>query len=408
MIMQSSDIIQKLNEKSIKNVKRINPKLKKLLVTIINKTGKILFLLKRNKLPVSPEKILFVSLYFNGDILFQSALFSLVNKLYPEAELHIWVKSRTKEMMKGYPDITKVSVFNDVRTRRYDEDVKFNLSDKIKFFRELRQEKYDMIFDLTGLFWTAFAVFFASPGYSSGFNFQGFGFIYNFETESIYNGHLIDKHMNIILKNPLFKEKLSHLDKIDTTPVYTISDESVENINELFKLHNITTDSKKIILHTTAGWAAKKWDIEKFISLIELLNHKFDIIIIGGPEDTDNAKIINYHIKSKIYNFTGKLSINESAEVIRRADFYIGADSGPLYLAEAVGTPTLSLFGPTNPLFSSPRGEKHTFIYKRLFCSADENEQNCKLMAGLNCRTIDCMKLISPEEAAGIIIKHIK
>jgi ADP-heptose:LPS heptosyltransferase len=387
--------LRKLKEKSVNKVKRVNPYFKKLIVTLINKAGKIFFLLRKNVLPQPVKKILFISLYFNGDILFESPLFELINKLYPDAELHIWIKSRTKALMEGYPLFKQVFIFDDIRTRRYDENIKFDLRSKIKFFRILKKEKYDFIFDLTGLFWTALAVFIATARYSAGFNFHGFGFLYNFESYAITEGHLVDKNLDIILGNPLFKVAIKNSGKINLTPNYYITEDTKHKVDDLFFNHEVQSNSKKIAIHTTAGWKAKSWDVSNFISLINEFDDKFDIFLIGGNEDMKNAETIIKKITKKIYNFTGRLSINESSEVIRRSDFFIGADSGPLYIAEAVGTKTISLFGPTNPLFSSPRGIKHSYIYKELFCSADKNEQNCKLMAGLNCKTHDCMKEIT-------------
>lgn len=92
---------------------------------------------------------------------------------------------------------------------------------------------------------------------------------------------------------------------------------------------------------------------------------------------------------------------------MRISDLFIGSDSGPLYIAEAVGTKTISLFGPTNPLFSAPRGKEHTCIYNKLFCSAEDNEQNCILIAGLNCKTIDCMKMIKPDDVYKAVVAQL-
>ncbi|MBL8016232.1 MAG: glycosyltransferase family 9 protein, partial [Ignavibacteria bacterium] len=145
---------------------------------------------------------------------------------------------------------------------------------------------------------------------------------------------------------------------------------------------------------------AKKWEASNYVELIKSLGANFRIFMIGGKEDSANADFISKNFERYVFSVTGLLTMSESAELIRRADLFIGADSGPLYLAEAVGTPTLSLFGPTNPLFSAPRGAKHEYMYESLFCSAPVDKQNCKLLAGLNCRTLDCMKMLKPSVVA--------
>ena len=400
--MRDSELKKTLNEKKIKNVKRVNPGFKKFIVNVINYTGKFFFLFRKNKLPKDVKKILFVSLYFYGDILFESPLFELVCRQYPDAEKHIWIKSRTKAVLEGYPYFNKIHIFDDVRTRRFDEKVNLNLKEKFKFFNMLKSEKYDLVYDVTGLFWTAFAVFWSNPRYSSGFNFHGFGFIYNFETNALYSGHIVDKHLNLVLENKNYNFKTDKSDFIKKTTYY-INKNSALKIEAMLKDAGLFNGRKKIVIHTTAGWESKKWDVNNFINLIKILSEKNDIMITGGQEDKKNAELILKNVANNVFDFTGKLSINESAELIRRADLYIGADSGPLYIAEAVGTPTLSLFGPTNPLFSAPRGDSHKFVYNELICSADRDTQNCKLNAGLNCRTLDCMKMIKPEDILKLV-----
>lgn len=404
--MQDSEVRKMLKQKRIRNVKKLNPGIKKFLVNTINSTGKFFTLFRKDKLPGEVKKILFISLYFYGDILFHSGLFELVRKLYPDAEMHIWVKSRTKGILEGYPYFKTIHIFDDIRTRRFDENAKFNLKGKFRFFNSLRAEKYDLVYDVTGLFWTAFAVWMANPGYSSGLNFHGFGFIYNFETKALYNGHLVDNHLNLILMNKEYNIE-NRIAESARKPIYHTTQSSEAVVDNIFNDRGLLNGRKKIIIHTTAGWESKKWNINNFINIIHSLSNKYDILLIGGNEDKKNTELIINSISENVYDFTSQLSINESAELIRRADLYIGADSGPLYIAEAVGTPTLSLFGPTNPLFSAPRGLNHRFIYNELLCSSDKSFQNCKLNAGLNCKTFDCMKMIKPEEVLGLAHKLI-
>jgi ADP-heptose:LPS heptosyltransferase len=394
--MLDSELEKRLEEKSVDKVRQTNPVLKKVLVKLINGIGSLLFLFQRNKLPREVKKILFVSLNFNGDILFGSTLFNLVRSMYPGAEFHIWIKSRTKHMLTGYPYFEKVFVFNEIRTRKYDEEIDPSLSVKLKFFKELRNEKYDMAFDITGLFWTAFGLFYSGVKYKAGYNFQGFGFFYNFETAAIQKGHLIDKHLSVVTGNKAFEDLIPQNLESFKKPSFEIDRSAAKKIDEILLNSGISKENKMLLLHTTAGWEAKKWDVTNFIELINGLDENIFIFIIGGKEDSATADIIKRGTDRVVHDLTGKLTIGESAELLSRASLFIGTDSGPLYLAEAVGTPTLSLFGPTNPLFSAPRGEKHSYLYEELFCSAPVDEQNCRLLAGLNCRTVDCMKLLKP------------
>jgi 3-deoxy-D-manno-octulosonic-acid transferase len=235
-------------------------------------------------------------------------------------------------------------------------------------------------------------------------NFLGFGFFYNHESEAVYKGHLIDKYLRIFTSSGLFNEEVESISK---KPHIFLNKRVKARVDELLITYNLD-DKKYVVIHTTAGWKGKQWDIEKFIAFIKLLPPEYTVVITGGKSDEENAsKILQQSLRINIIDLTGKISIIESAEVIKRAQLFIGADSGPLYIAQAVGTPTIGLFGPTNPLFSAPRGENHTHIYHELFCSADKNEQYCKLLAGLNCRTHDCMHLIKPDDVTKLSQKML-
>lgn len=394
-----------LKNKSISYIKPVNPVIKKSLVKLINVFGKLIFFYKKNRLPGNVKKILFISLYFNGDILFQSPLFEYIKKIYPEAEFSIWIKKRASGIIEGYPYFKKVYIYDNIRTRRFDEKVNQDIKGKFQFFKKLKAEKYDIIFDVTGLFWTAFSVFYSKPLYSAGFNYQGFDFVYNFSSEAVTTGHLIDRHLNLISKNPVFTDMYID-DEESAKPKFYISG-NVNQMHQKYRDNNLDLSSPKIIFHLTAGWESKKWDIINFIELAKLLPVDFQIILVGSADDIKTGEKFVNSLKRKVINFIGKLTFSETGELMRISDLFIGSDSGPLYIAEAVGTKTISLFGPTNPLFSAPRGKEHTCIYNKLFCSAEDNEQNCILIAGLNCKTIDCMKMIKPDDVYKAVVAQL-
>jgi len=101
-----------------------------------------------------------------------------------------------------------------------------------------------------------------------------------------------------------------------------------------------------IALAPGSVWATKRWPY--FAELVTQISDTFDIALIGGPDDRDVARDIAQHTHpERIINAIGQLSLLGSAELIRRAQAIVTNDSSPQHLASAVGTPTLTLFGPT-------------------------------------------------------------
>jgi heptosyltransferase III len=128
--------------------------------------------------------------------------------------------------------------------------------------------------------------------------------------------------------------KVGGLPILDEAPRIYIP-KSVEN-----KIEDLHFSKKTIVVHCHSNYSPKDWQVyywEKLV--IDILNENDYNIIEIGLKSTLNV----YH--SGYYNFCGKLSLLETAEIIKRAEFFIGIDSGPAHLANAVGTFGFLLFG---------------------------------------------------------------
>ncbi|WP_304165003.1 glycosyltransferase family 9 protein [Phenylobacterium aquaticum] len=101
----------------------------------------------------------------------------------------------------------------------------------------------------------------------------------------------------------------------------------------------------------------KRWPVEKFGELGKLLYARgFDIVIIGGPQESALARQIQRDV-SKARDLTGRTDFARVAIIAAKAALVVGNDTGPLHLAAATGAPTIVLFSKaSNPALSAPRG----------------------------------------------------
>jgi heptosyltransferase-2 len=107
-------------------------------------------------------------------------------------------------------------------------------------------------------------------------------------------------------------------------------------------------------------WATKRWPF--YPELAELLSSSFRILIVGGKDDIGLAAQIRQSVPSAI-DATDKLSLLAAAEAIRRCAAIVTNDSAPQHLASAVGTPTVTIFGPTVPEFGfGPLAPRHDVL----------------------------------------------
>jgi ADP-heptose:LPS heptosyltransferase len=136
-----------------------------------------------------------------------------------------------------------------------------------------------------------------------------------------------------------------------------------------------------------ARWKTKRWPAKKFGKLISLL--PIDTVIVGSQNDLLIANEILAASEKQTISLTGKTNLHELIEVIKGARFIVSNDSGPMHIAAALNIPVFAIFGPTDPLRTSPYGENHTVIRVDISCAPCFKK---------TCNSIDCMQKLSVED----------
>jgi heptosyltransferase-2 len=131
-------------------------------------------------------------------------------------------------------------------------------------------------------------------------------------------------------------------------PELYIGNEEKAKIDELLK-NSISGNERFVALAHGSVWFTKKFPKEKVVRLVEsLVGDGIPVMLIGGIKDLEAGGEINRSVKNELlHDFTGKLNVLESAELIRRAEVLITNDSAPLHIGNAVETPVYAIFGST-------------------------------------------------------------
>ena len=149
--------------------------------------------------------------------------------------------------------------------------------------------------------------------------------------------------------------------------------------------------------------SAKRWYPEEFAKIAIEMSKKYDIVIFGGPSETNIAKDIENELVSKgitnYQNLAGKTTIPELIEKIAGLDLFITNDSGPMHIAAAYKVKTVAIFGPTKftetNQWNNPNGE---IVTKNLDC-APCMKRVCPL------KHHNCMKNITAADVLNVIVK---
>jgi exopolysaccharide biosynthesis WecB/TagA/CpsF family protein len=156
-----------------------------------------------------------------------------------------------------------------------------------------------------------------------------------------------------------------------------------------------------VVIHAGSGGysLARRWDTEKFAVVADRLHEEYgaQIVLVGSAGDDTNA--VKAAMKTQPIDLSGQTNPAQLAAVLRSADLFIGADSGVMHIAAAVGTPVAAIFGPSNPDAWGPwpPGGKSIVVRSAPECSpCSYVGDSVGLRHGCAART--CMRMVTADQ----------
>ncbi|MBW2123882.1 MAG: glycosyltransferase family 9 protein [Deltaproteobacteria bacterium] len=241
-----------------------------------------------------------------------------------------------------------------------------------------------------------------------GFDYDGSG---KYLTEKVYfrkKKHEVDRYLD--LATPLGIETES----CDPTTEVFVSQESEAHIDALMEANEIDKDRLMVAICAGGGknpgtlMLLKRWIPEGFVETAKYLIQELDVavVFVGGSGDEKVTKWIMERIPGKAYDLVGKTTFAQLASLLKRCALFIGGDTGPLHIAAGVGTPTIALFGPSDPRLVAPRGKKHIHIWKGIDCSPCYYPDTSFRKSSFSCNEgFECMRSITTEDVVDSIKK---
>jgi lipopolysaccharide heptosyltransferase II len=342
------------------------------------------------------DRILVISLHKIGDVLFTTPAIRALKERFPQAALTVWVKSRAREVLEHNPHVDEVLVFDNISVARgFEDSNRFDIKSRLNFLSELRKRDFDLVVDLVGTWGTNLYSFLSKAPLRVGYDQHGFGFLLTKIISPAEGRHL----------------RLMHLDVIRTMGAIPTREDLVMELSlgerkfaeNFMRDHHLSSNGFLVGIHPGAGWDTKRWPPEHFGQLADLLvkENGARVVLFGTRDEERPVHRMMMRMRTQPTNLAGKLSLREMAAVIGKCHLFLGNDTGPTYLAEALNVPTGIFFGSTNPAYSSPLGTKCVIMRKILDCSPIGAHQYCFDAPGIPCRvgTHACMVSISAEEA---------
>jgi heptosyltransferase-2 len=132
-------------------------------------------------------------------------------------------------------------------------------------------------------------------------------------------------------------------------------------------------EPRVIALHASGGRAIKQWPPERFAAAAARVAREYDatLVLTGSPGDRPIVDEVRAKLPDDvaIIDLTGELELPILGAVLERCLVFLTGDTGPMHLAAAVGTPTVAVFGPSDPARYAPISTRHRVVRIDLPCA---------------------------------------
>lgn len=138
-------------------------------------------------------------------------------------------------------------------------------------------------------------------------------------------------------------------------------------------LEALALPTKRLVcIHTGAGTWVKQWEPARWAQVADALSEHFDVHVIFTGTSSEKPIIEQVMAQARLRHTSaaGVMGLGSLAALYQRSALVIGCDSGPMHIAAAVDTPTVTLFGPANPAEFAPWGdrERHLLLMSSIAC----------------------------------------
>jgi heptosyltransferase-2 len=137
------------------------------------------------------------------------------------------------------------------------------------------------------------------------------------------------------------------------------------------RLTGYSLNGRYVVFAAGAAYGpAKVWPHERFTALAKRLKYEKGLrtVTVGSAKEEKYLENITAPVDDAL-NLAGKSGIGDLMSILRGADLVVGNDSGPVHVSAAMGVPTVSIFGSTSPVWTSPQGPRSRIVTSGADCS---------------------------------------
>ncbi len=286
-------------------------------------------------------KILIIQLKRLGDLVLTAPMIAALRREHPKAVIHLAIAGGSKAIAPAIPEVDRVLVAKGNWREAFDWAV-------------LMSGGYDCCIDLTRTDRSAALAFLSRAKRKITFErtlvkSKWRPLVYDeFIEPSVRYHHTVDHHLAFLA--PLGIHQVSGPVRLQ---IPAAADAKASRV-----LSKRKVTGEFVIVHPGSARLEKFWEPERWAEVIAALQQRgFPVLLTSGIAAFEQSHLakIKKALATPVIDLSGKISLLTLAALIGRARLLVTVDSVPTHLADAMGTPQVVLYGPTNPFHWRPR-----------------------------------------------------
>ncbi|HEV3023623.1 MAG TPA: glycosyltransferase family 9 protein [Pirellulales bacterium] len=336
-----------------------------------------------------PRSILLVQLDHLGDALLTASVLPALRRRFPRATIDVLAAHWNREVFAACPQVDRLHIS---RLNRFARGLRVGwILATIWWGWRLRRERFDLAIDVRGEFPLALIVWLSGATRRLGWDCGGGGFLLTDKARYVPGRAEVESRMALLAEVGVEPDA----GVLCREPWFDPGPDARSCIRDLLDPGG-DAQQPLFVLHVGAGTQAKRWPAERWRELLGriIVEHGAKVVLIGVRSERRWAEAITGGLAwPGVDDWTGRLSLVETAALIERADVFIGADSGPAHLAAAVGTPAVVLFSGTNRVEQWRPWGRHIVVLRHEVACSPCHRQVCPwvehpCMSGLTAQAV--------------------
>lgn len=306
------------------------------------------------------HKILIRAVNWVGDAVMTTPAIGAIREHFPQAEITLLANPLVAQLFTPHAWVDRVITFDRNGAHR-------GIMGRLRLAATLRREAFDAVVILPNSFDSALVPCLAGIPVRLGKNSDGRGFMLT----GRYNP---DQDSAIIHEVGYYRNLVRHFGiagQINEPRLFTSPEEDLTAAGRL-AAHGITDKDLVIGINPGAAYgSAKRWYPDRFAEVARRLAEEWSArtVIFGGPGETEIAADIEQRLAGTGLNLAGRTTVRELMALIKRCNFFVTNDSGPMHIAAAFGVPLVAIFGSTDHATTSPFTDKAVIVRKDVACA---------------------------------------